>query len=88
MSTSNETVRQLTDRAREARQKAWAKSDSETAIVATEQLNPEDEKVVCRIVSEAGYTGKQFEEMVKQVSARLVKQVEALSDNMPADGGD
>ncbi len=88
MNPATETVRQMADRVREARQKAWASTDCETAIVATEQLNPEDENVVRRVVAEAGYTGQHFEDMVKAVSTRVVGQVGALADHMPADGGD
>ena len=82
------TVRTLADRVLEARQAAWATSDTSTAIVATERLGPEDEQIVRRVVADAGYQGKEFEEMVREVSARVVGVVEALADNIPATGGD
>jgi hypothetical protein len=82
------TARALADQVLEARQSAWAKSDHATAIVQTEQLNPDDTKVVRRIVADAGYQGEELEQMVKQVSDLVVGTVEALSDDMPATGGD
>jgi hypothetical protein len=82
------TARELADRVIEDRQRAWAKSDPSTAIVATQQLNPGDEREVRRIVSAAGYKGEEFEQMVRQVSALVVGQVEALADDLPATGGD
>lgn len=82
------TVHDLAERVLEERKKAWSKSDQATAIVATDQLGPDDERVVRRVVDEAGYTGVERDEMVRQVSARVVGKVEALADNMPADGAD
>ena len=57
-------------------------------MVATEQLPPEDEAVVRRVVAEAGYQGAELDEMARQVSARVVGQIEALADRLPAAGGD
>jgi len=82
------TVQDLTNQVLDDRKKAWAKADSKTAIVATEQLNPEDEQAVRRIVAAAGYEGEELEEMVGQVSSRVVGRVEALADTLPAVGGD
>lgn len=82
------TARELADRVLEARQAAWAKSDHSTAIVATGQLAPDDVAVVRRIVAEGGYEGEELEQMVRQVSALVVGKVEALSDKLPATGGD
>jgi hypothetical protein len=82
------TARQLADRVVDARRKAWAKTDPTTAVVATEQLNPEDEAVVRRIVGEEGLAGVEYEEMVRKVSAMVVGKVEAQADDMPADGAD
>jgi hypothetical protein len=82
------TVQELANRVLDDRKKAWAKADPKTAIVATEQLNPEDADAVRRIVAEAGYEGEELEEMVHQVSLRVVGRVEALADKIPAQGGD
>ena len=82
------TVKDLADRVVAARKTAWDKSDPQTAIVATEQLGPDDEAAVRRIVAAAGYKGSELDEMTRQVSARVVGQVEALADNMPATGAD
>jgi len=82
------TVQELADRVVEERKAAWAKADPKTAIVATESLNPDDERVVRRVVAAAGYAGGELEEMVRQVSARVVGRVEALADNIPAAGAD
>jgi hypothetical protein len=82
------TVHDLAERVFDARQKSWDRADQQTAIVATETLGPEDERVVRRVVGEAGYTGTEFEEMVRQVSNRVVGKVEALADHQPADGAD
>jgi hypothetical protein len=82
------TVREMADRVVTLRQAAWAKADPTTAIVAAEQLGPEDEAAVRRVVAEAGYQGAELEEMVRQVSARVVGDVEALADRLPATGGD
>lgn len=82
------TVQQLADRVLDDRKKAWAKADPKTAIVATEQLGPEDEQAVRRIVAEAGYEDDLLEEMTRQVSLRVVGKVEALADKLPAQGGD
>jgi hypothetical protein len=82
------TARELANRVVEVRQRAWAKSDHSTAIVSTQQLNPDDDREVRRIVKEAGYQGEEFEPMVRQVSALVVGQVEALADDLPATGGD
>jgi len=82
------TVKEMADRVIAAREKAWDRGDQQTAIVLTEALGPDDERVVRRVVAEAGYEGVQFEEMVRQVSNRVVGKVEALADNQPADGAD
>ena len=82
------TARELADRVVGGRRREWAKSDPTTAIVSTQQLNPDDEREVRRIVSEAGYKGEEFEQMVRQVAALVVGQVEALADDLPATGGD
>jgi hypothetical protein len=79
------TARELADKVVAARQKAWDKSDPTVAVVSTEQLNPEDEVTVRRVVAAEGYTGKEMDEMVRKVSALVVGQVEALADNMPTD---
>jgi hypothetical protein len=82
------TARELADRVLEARRTLWAKADPTTAIVATEQLGPEDAGAVRRIVRGAGYAGEDLERMVRQVSALVVGKVEALADTLPAAGGD
>lgn len=82
------TSRELADRVIEARRPAWARSDPTTAIVATEQLGPDDVRAVRRIVEEAGYAGEELERMVRQVSALVIGQVEALADDLPATGAD
>lgn len=82
------TSRELADRVIEARRAAWARSDPTTAIVATEQLGPDDVRAVRRVVEEAGYAGEELERMVRQVSALVIGQVEALADDMPATGAD
>lgn len=82
------TARELADRVVVTRRSAWAKSDPQTAIVATEQLGPEDEQAVRRAVRDAGYHGRDFDEMVRHVSELIVGRVEALADNMPATGAD
>jgi len=82
------TAREIADRVLEARQAAWARSDPSTVIVATGQLTPDDTAVVRRIVAEGGYAGEELEQMVRQVSALVVGKVEALSDKLPATGGD
>jgi hypothetical protein len=78
----------MADRVREARRAAWEKADPTAAIVATEQLGPDDMAVVRRVVAEAGYAGEEQEQMVRQVSALVVGTVSALADDMPATGGD
>jgi hypothetical protein len=80
------TVRELTDEVIASR-RGRVKADA-TAIVATGKLNPEDEELVRRVVSEAGYAGQELEDMVTQVSARVVGQVQAFADRLPAEGGD
>lgn len=82
------TSREMADRVIEARRPAWATADPTIAIVATEQLGPDDERAVRRVVEEAGYAGEELERMVRQVSALVVGQVEALADDLPATGGD
>lgn len=82
------TVKELADRVVAARKAAWDKSDPTTAIVATEQIGPEDEAAVRQVVAAAGYKGPELDDMTRQVSARVVELVEALADNMPATGAD
>jgi protein-L-isoaspartate O-methyltransferase len=82
------TVQELANRVLDDRKKAWAKSEPQTAILATEQLNPDDEQAVRRIVAEAGYEGAALEDMARQVSSRVVGKVEALAYKLPAQGGD
>lgn len=82
------TARALADQVLEARRNAWERSDYTTAIVQTEELTPEDQKVVRRVVADAGYEGKELDAMVKQVSDLVIGTVEALADDMPATGGD
>ena len=82
------TAREFADRVREARKGAWEKSDPTVAIVSTKQVNPDDERVVRRIVADAGLKGEELEQMVQQVATIIVRQVEAQDDDMPVDGGD
>jgi len=83
-----QTARQLADLVQIARREAWDKNDPTTAIVATEKLGAADVNTVQRIVTEAGYTGDDWEPMVDHVSQLLVGKVQALDDNMPSTGGD
>ena len=82
------TARELADRVLEKRRPAWEKADPTTAIVATEQLGPEDMAEVRRVVAEGGYVGEEQEQMVRQVSELVVGTVTALADDLPATGGD
>ncbi len=83
-----QTARQLADSVQIARRAAWDKNDPTVAIVATETLGANDIAVVQRIVTEAGYTGDDYDSMVDHVSQLLIGKVQALDDNMPATGGD
>jgi hypothetical protein len=82
------TARELADRFAERRKSAWAKSDPTTAIVATEQLNPEDQRVLRGLVEEAGLRGEELEQMTREVTSLVIGRVEALADKLPATGGD
>lgn len=82
------TARELADQFMKARQATWAKSDPTTAIVATRQLNPDDERALCRMVEDAGYRGEELERMCQQVASLVVGKVEGLADKLPATGGD
>ena len=82
------TVNELAERVIDERRKSWDAADQQTAIVATEALGPDDERVVRRVVAAAGYAGAGYEDMVRQVSHRVVGKVGALADNQPADGAD
>ena len=82
------TAREMADRFVKDRKTAWAKSDPTTAIVATEQLNPDDQRVLRRIVEESGYGGEELDRMTAQVAALVIGRVEALADTLPAAGGD
>jgi hypothetical protein len=66
----------------------WEKSDPTVSVVSTEQLNPENEAIVQRIVTAEGYTGTERDEMIRKVSAQIVGQVEALADGLSADSAD
>jgi hypothetical protein len=83
--TMSATARELADKVVAARLKAWDKSDPTEAVVSTEELNPDDEATVRRMVAADGYTGRELEEMVRKVSALIVGQVAALADDMPTD---
>jgi hypothetical protein len=80
------TARELADQVIASRKKAWAKSDPTVAVVSTEQLNPEDETAVRRVVAGDGYTGEEFDEMVRKVSSMIVGKIEAA--DMPSDSAD
>ncbi len=82
------TIHEMAEQVMADRKKAWAESDPRVAIVATQSLGPDDERAVRRVVAAAGYVGEELEEMVRQVSARVVGRVAALADHLPADGGD
>lgn len=82
------TIHNLADRVLDELRGEWARSDPQTAINFTEKLGPTDEAAVRRVVSSAGYRGHDLDEMVKLVSARVVTQVQALNDTMPATGAD
>lgn len=82
------TARELADQVIAARRKAWEKADPTVAVVSTEQLNPEDEATVQRLVEAEGYTGEELKEMVRKVTTLIVGRVEALADDMPADNAD
>jgi hypothetical protein len=83
-----QTARELADLVLRSRRAAWEKVDQTTAIVATEQLGPEDLAEVRRVVADSGYAGEELEQVVRQVSALVVGTVTALDDNLPATGGD
>jgi hypothetical protein len=82
------TIHTLADRVLDELKGDWARSDPKTAITFTEKLGPSDEAAVRRVVSSAGYRGQELDEMVKLVSARVVTQVQALTDTQPATGAD
>jgi hypothetical protein len=82
------TVREMADRVQDLRQAAWEKADPRPAILMLESLTADDVRVVRTVVADAGYTGPEADELVRRVSARVVGQVEALADNLPADGAD
>jgi hypothetical protein len=82
------TSREIADRFLRERQAAWDKNDPTTAIIATEELGPEDVRAIRRIVQESGYEGDELERLVRQVSALVVGRVEALADKLPATEGD
>lgn len=81
------TARELSDQVRAARKGAWERSDPTVAIVATQKINPGDEREVRRIVAEDGYEGEEMEKMVQQVASLLVGQVVAKDDDQPVEGG-
>ena len=83
-----QTARQLADSVQIARREAWDNNDPTTAIVLTGTLGTNDLATVQRVVTEAGYTGDDYESMVDHVSQLLVGKVQALDDKMPATGGD
>ena len=82
------TSREIADRFFKERRAAWDKADPTTSIVATEQLGPEDEGAIRRIVRESGYAGEELERLVRQASSLVVGRVEALADRLPATGSD
>jgi hypothetical protein len=82
------TIRELADRVMDSRELDSRKGDSATAILATWRLSPEDERVVRRVVADAGYRGPELDEVTRRVAARVVDRIEALSDKLPAVAGD
>ena len=82
------TAREMADLFQEQRKRAWAKTDPTSSIVALEKLAPEDEAIVRRLVESEGFKGADLDAMTKKVAALVVGQVEAMADDMPADGGD
>ena len=82
------TIHNLAARVMDELKGDWARTEPETAINFTEKLGPTDVAAVRRVVSSAGYQGPELDEMVKLVSARVVTQVQALSDTQPATGAD
>jgi hypothetical protein len=82
------TARQIADRVRDSRQKAWDASNPSAAIVASEKLGDDDLNAVRKAVAAEGYTGEDAAEMVKRVAAFMVGNVQAMADDMPATGGD
>ena len=82
------TIRELADQVLVDRESAWALYDPRTAIVATNELGPDDDQAVRTIVARAGFAGAAQDEMVKQVSARVVALVSGLSDAEPVTGAD
>lgn len=80
-----QTARTLADQVVEFRQEVWEQSDPTVAVVATEQLNPEDASVVNRLVVAAGFTGAHRDDMIRKVKSLVVGQVEAQNDNAPSD---
>jgi hypothetical protein len=82
------TAREMADQVVKGRERAWDRSDPTVAVIATQKLNPDDERVVRQTVQEAGYSGDEGEQMIRQVSSLVVGQVEALADDLPATNGD
>lgn len=81
------TAREMANRLRETRLTAGDWYDSAT-VIATERLSLDDLHVIRQIVRDAGYEGVEVEPKVRRVSDLIVGQIEALADNMPADGAD
>lgn len=78
------TVQELAAKVTAARERAWEKSDPTTVAVTNGTLGADDERVIRRVVDEAGYAGHEADEMVNRVTARLVGRMEAMADDMPA----
>ena len=82
------TAREIADRVRSARKAAWEKFDPTQAVVAMQELNPDDRLAVDRAVADAGFSGIEAEEMVRQVTGILVRHITGMDDSQPADGAD
>jgi hypothetical protein len=81
------SARELANRLRETRLTAGDWYDT-TAIEATERLSLDDLQTIRQMVRDAGYEGVEVEPKVRRVQSLVVGQIEALADNLPADGAD
>ena len=82
------TVQELAARVIEERARGWDKADPTPAAVINGVLGRDDAAAIRRVVTEAGYTGCEVDEMAEKVTARLIGKLEALADSLPATGAD
>lgn len=82
------TARQIADEAREANPGSLSKPENAETTAYVENVPDADAEVIRRIARGEGYKGADLDRVAEHAEQLLVGQAQAMSDDLPATGGD